>query len=290
MESIAELLRKKGLGGRYPGKSSFEGLSPLEIARKQAERQNAEPGKLNLDDGYDCKLCMNRGYTIAVDQGANGCVYTRCVPCKCSTIRASIHRLRQSGLEKSVREQTFDRFVVKEPWQQAMVDTAKRYLAEGEPEGRWFYAGGQPGCGKTHICTAIARELLYKKPVLYVVWEQAAKRIKAVVNEADEYAEEIARLERAEVLYIDDLFKPVLDDSGRRRPPTPADIRLAFEVLNYRYINRMPTILSSEWYLTEIIDMDEATGSRIAERSNGFQLTLGRDKAKNHRLKAETIL
>lgn len=290
MESIAELLRKKGLGGRFPAKSSCEGMSPLEIAQRQADRQNAEAGDLNLADGYDCKLCQNRGYTIAVRQGANGCVYTSCIPCKCNDIRASIQRLRQSGLEKSVREQTFDRFVAKEPWQQAMIDTAKRYLAEGEPEGKWFYAGGQPGCGKTHICTAMARELLYKKPVRYIVWEQAAKRIKALVNEADEYAEEIAKLERADVLYIDDLFKPVPDDSGRRRPPTSADIRLAFEVLNFRYINRMPTILSSEWYLTEIIDMDEATGSRIAERSNGYQLTLGRDKAKNHRLKAETIL
>jgi DNA replication protein DnaC len=51
---------------------------------------------------------------------------------------------------------------------------------------------------------------------------------------------------------------------------TPADVNLAFEILNYRYVNRrLVTILSSEKTIEEILDIDEAVGSRIFERCKG---------------------
>lgn len=286
----------KALGASSQARQSFEKawaeaekLTPRERMQRRVDRYNATPGDLNKDGDYNCPLCMNRGNTAVLDE-RGGVFYDVYPPCRCMEIRKSIWRLKQSGLEKSIRENTFERFEIKEPWQKVMVETAKLYLADGEPAGRWFFAGGQPGCGKTHICTAIARKLLYEKPVLYVVWEQVSKQIKAVVTDAEEYAREVGKLENVDVLYIDDLFKPVKDEFGNRRPPSPADMKLAFEVINHRYINRLPTIISSEWYLSELIDMDEATASRIAERSDGFCLTLGRDKNKNHRYISDNVL
>ena len=38
------------------------------------------------------------------------------------------------------------------------------------------------------------------------------------------------------------------------------------------------------------LDMDEATGSRIAERSSGYCLDVGRDRKRNHRMNGGTIV
>lgn len=271
-------------------------------ARVQAdvERYNATPGRLkdgyttsNINgdgqavagDGYDCPLCLNRGNTLEMVE-RNGVFYRVAHECRCMSIRRSIWRMRSSGLETSIRENTFKRFDARQPWQQEMLDRAKGYLAEGWKEGRWLYFGGQPGSGKTHLCTAVAGKLLYERPLLYVVWPQISKKLKALVNDAEDYQREIGRLERVDVLYIDDLFKPVTGDDGQKLRPTAADIKLAFEIINYRYINRLPTIISCEWQIGELADIDEATGSRIAERSQGYCLSIKRDKAKNHRLAA----
>ena len=67
-------------------------------------------------------------------------------------------------------------------------------------------------------------------------------------------------------------------------------MKLAFEILNYRYINKKPTILSSEWYINELADMDEATASRIAERCGEFSMMVGRDRSRNHRFAMSTVV
>lgn len=261
----------------------------LDIERQRVERFNAKPGNLDQTDGYNCPECKNRGNIGYLDV-IGGIIRPRYPECRCMAIRRSILRMKASGLEKSIRENTFKRFEAKEPWQRAMFDMAQRYVSEGWKDGRWLFIGGQPGSGKTHICTAVAGKLLYEKPLLYVVWPQASKKLKAIVNDAEEYEREISRVETIDVLYIDDLFKPVTGDSGEKQPPTPADVKLAFEIINYRYINKMPTIISCEWQIGELGDIDEATGGRIAERSRGYCMSIGRDKARNYRLTNTTTV
>lgn len=267
-----------------------------EIYQRQVDSYNSKPGNLNVDhvngddhtitgDGYNCPLCMNRGDSLALRE-EHGSIFTYAIPCKCMKIRQSIWRMRQSGLERVIRDCTFDKFIVKADWQRTMYDKAKNYVAEGEPNGKWFFIGGQSGAGKSHICTAIVRELLYKKPVVYMPWEPDSKKLKAIVNDAEEYGKEIGRLNRAEVLYIDDLFKPVPDDFGGRKKPSGPDVKLAFEILNYRNINHLPTIISSEWPMDALIDIDEATASRINENCDygRYLLGIGKDRKKNYRL------
>lgn len=262
-----------------------------DIETRRMEHYNSEPGNLHLSDGYDCPKCKNRGHIgfVDIDRDRRS-VYQRYPECSCMAIRRSILRMKASGLEKSIKDYTFKRFEIKELWQQTMFDMAHRYLDNGVKEGRWLYLGGQPGCGKTHICTAVAGKLLYERPLLYVIWPQVVKMLNAVVNDAEDFSREMGRLQEIDVLYIDDLFKPVTDDMGRTMPPTPAEKKRAFELFNYRYVNRLPTILSSEWDIQEITDLDEATGSRIAERSQGYCMTIGRDRTRNQRLAGSTTV
>lgn len=256
--------------------------------QKKIDRYNAEQGTLNLSDGYNCKKCNNRGNTAHILK-KNGYLY-ECYPeCECMEIRRSIARMKASGLENSIKQYTFDKFEAVEDWQKKMLETARKYVESGFKEGRWLFIGGAVGSGKTHICTACAGKLLYQMPVKYMTWPGESARLKAIVNDDEEYGTEIGRLKNTAVLYIDDFFKPVKDDYGIK-PPTAADIRIAYEIINHRYINKMPTIISSERYLSELMSIDDATASRIAERSKDFCLTIGRNSNKNHRIVKDEII
>ena len=288
------------------GEMKLDGLIPLDgkrfydIIQQAKQRQagdNRTPGERRRDqlntekdwmdpEEYNCKLCSNRGFTAEVNI-KNGYEYVLTPECRCMDIRRAIWRMKRSGLYGVIKKYTLERFECQQDWQRVMVETARRYIAEGLDGGRWFFAGGQPGSGKTHICTAIARDALYRFPVCYMMWEEESKKLKAVVNEAEEYQSAIAQFKSVEVLYIDDLFKPSYDDFGKQRKPTAADIKLAFEIINYRYVNAKPTIISSEWYMDALADIDEATASRIAERCGDFQIVIGKDRAKNYRFRGK---
>jgi DNA replication protein DnaC len=63
-------------------------------------------------------------------------------------------------------------------------------------------------------------------------------------------------------LVWDDLFK------GRGQP-TDFIIETTFEIINYRYLNLLPTIINSERLPGALLDIDVAIGRRIIERSQG---------------------
>ena len=43
-----------------------------------------------------------------------------------------------------------------------------------------------------------------------------------------------------------------------------------FEIINYRYINKLPIIVSSEYSIDELLNFDEAIGSRIYEMCKDY--------------------
>ena len=149
----------------------------------------------------------------------------------------------------------------------------------------WFFFGGRSGCGKTHVCTALSVELTKAgTPMRYMLWRDEATRLKLGMTEGG-YIEGVNRLKTVPLLYIDDLFKTGRGESQRRQRPSAADLNLAFEVLNARYISRRPTIISSESTLTEIADFDSAIGGRIRERCGRFVINIGEDGGRNYRMR-----
>lgn len=147
---------------------------------------------------------------------------------------------------------------------------------------KWFYIGGQVGCGKTHLCTAISAHYIKQgKDVKYMLWSEDAKKLKSLVSDAYEYEKGMSVYKNIEVLYIDDFLKTQQGES-----PTVADINLAFELINRRLLNRdLITIVSSEKTIEDVIGYDEATASRMAEKAGKYKLSIDRDMAKNYRLK-----
>lgn len=107
--------------------------------------------------------------------------------------------------------------------------------------------------------------------------------LKGLINNPEEYNTALMELKTVDVLYIDDFLKvPIGCESNK---PTPADLSLALEIIDFRYDTRKPTILSSEWSTSDIISFDEALGGRIYEMAGEYVLNIKRDKTRNMRMK-----
>lgn len=267
-------------------------VEPKEMTDKEYEQwkcdmYNSGIGNLNESDGYDCSECKNKGYISYPKYNEQFGYWTETQKeCKCLTIRRTIKRLEKSGLKNIIKDYTFPKFETKEEWQLMLKTKAVEFAKDNKSS--WFFIGGQPGSGKTHLCTAIAGHLLKQgKDVKYMVWRDDVVKIKSMINDV-EYEDIINEYKKASVLYIDDLFKPSKDQNNNSQKPTSADVQIAFEILNYRYNNKnLVTIISSERNTGELIEIDEATASRIVEMSfqQGYGVNIAKDQKKNYRLK-----
>ncbi len=237
----------------------------------QAERENAREGNLK---GMDCPKCKNRGHISIVKDGE---LMWRM--CECMDVRKSLEQIERSGLKSLLDEYTFENYEATEDWQKHALSVAQNYLEHGE--NMWLFFGGQSGAGKSMLCTAVAGELLKRNnAVKYMMWDSESKNLKSIVNEPYEYQRKMDELKSVKVLYIDDFLKV-----QRGQQPTPADINLAFEIINHRDVKNLRTIISTERTIDDIISLDEALGGRINRRSRGYQMNIARDKNKNFRLR-----
>lgn len=257
------------------------GYDHVQAQRDVAVRENSRAGDLT---GYDCPDCLNRGYFT--DSDDLGRMYYR--PCKCVAIRETISNIERSGLKDAIDEQTFDSYQTTEAWQGALLGKARAFVADVlAGKDKWFFVGGQPGSGKTHICTAICGDLMRAgKSLRYMMWAAEADAIKR--NRMDEEAmqELLEPLKCVDVLYIDDLYKGVRRDERGALIPTDADIRLTFEIINARLVGHKTTIISCEWDLVhQLIDVDEAIFSRVVQVAKPYMQMIARLPGRNYRMR-----
>ena len=241
-------------------------------AVKRMHQQHENPHSVQK-----CPVC---GGTSWADMGELIEGYHFVTACRCGEIKAAKSRIEKSGLSQAMQGMTFDSFRTDKPFRQQMARLCASYVqaylnADPFKPMPWLFLGGQPGSGKTHLCTAVVKKLLDENvPCTYVSWPEKARELKALANDSG-YRDAIEPLLKIPVLYIDDLFK-----SKGKTPPTDADVRLAFDIINSRYIQNRATIISSEWMIAEIIQQDEAPGSRLQERSQGYSINIAPDSEK----------
>ena len=255
-------------------------LTQEEYQQQRIDWYNQSVGNLNEADGYNCDECRNKGFIARLDE--NGYEVHRA--CKCQKTRAALKRAKRSGLGDIITEFTFKKFNATEEWQMQVKNTAQAFCKDDEC--KWFYIGGQVGAGKTHICTAIAAHYIKSGlEVKYMIWSEEAKKLKALVNDIS-YQSEIEIYKNIDVLYLDDFLKVKNGEN-----PTTADINLAFEIINHRLLdNEKITIISSEKMLDELMEYDEATMSRIYQKTGIYKLNIGKDRNKNYRLRGNAVL
>ena len=218
-------------------------------------------------DNVDCPICHNTGKLLR--KGDNGELFSR--DCECMAKRVSLRRIERSGMSDMLNRYTFQTYETPDAARVRVKIAAEKFC---KVDDGWWYIAGQSGSGKSHICTAICSELIDRgKNVYYMRWRDESRELKALIN--DEAIEpKLRKLKEVEVLYIDDFLKGGANE---------ADIRLAFEIINARYNNsKLRTLISSEIGIEELLQIDEALGGRIYERSKGYRLSA---PAENYRLR-----
>ena len=274
-----ELEKQKKIIAEFEDKKAEERREAVKkVMLSQTESFNRSQGYMDREDGISCDKCKNKGYIEIVAQNKQfGYYYQTYTECECMKARKSWRRIQRSGLAGYLTEMTLDRFEVSSPWQRSIKNKALAFLA-GEG-GYWFYVGGQVGSGKSHVCTAVCGEMLKKgRAVQYMKWAEESVELKSKVND-ENYATLLGSYKTADVLYIDDFFK--VPRGGAT--PSAADIKLAYQIIDYRYCNKLTTIISSEWLDDELFDFDEAVASRIFQMAKGSTVLIGRSKDRNYR-------
>lgn len=230
---------------------------------------------------YECPKCRDTGFIYRKDEQG----YEIACRCECFAIRQAREMMKRSGISAEFQKKTFGNFKTRSnPQLSNAKSKAMKYVenfVQMEHErynSIMFY--GQVGAGKTHLGTAICGELMNGGvAVIYMAYRNAVTKIKQNIIDEEVYNRELNQYTSARVLYIDDLLK------GRL---TETDVNIMYEIVNYRYMNNMPIIISTEKSLNDLLIFDEAIGSRLIEmcRRNIIQL---QGKELNYRLSQEVM-
>ncbi|MCR1897808.1 ATP-binding protein [Irregularibacter muris] len=217
----------------------------------KSSSENSEPSK------FECNRCKDTGFTMIEEKIVGFC--------ECRKLKEANNMLEKSGIAKSFRDRTFENF---KPINKVFLNakkTAIEYIQNferiaGERNHSIAFLG-QVGAGKTHLSIAIGNQLIESGiPVIYMEYRNAITALKQNMLDDVYYRGQISKYQNAKVLIIDDLFK------GRI---TESDLNIMFEIINHRYFNGFPIVISSEKTELDLLDIDEAIGSRILEMCKG---------------------
>lgn len=231
--------------------------------------ENDKPGNLNERDGVDCPICKNRGYLTVLDDEDDPDFPTLAQKrCECMRKREIVRNAKRSGMGPMLGSK-FSDFKVNSQWQFDLKEMAAKYAEN--PEG-WFAALGQVGSGKTLIASCIANQLLRSGRELIVKsWPELVRESEAEWFESKEI---LRKYQQIECLFLDDFLKTKPNDRARD---------VAFEVLDYRYRNKMLTLITSEKTPDEIINFDSALWSRFRQMCGSNIFAIGQDMTKDQR-------
>ncbi|MBM2848851.1 MAG: hypothetical protein HW418_1793, partial [Anaerolineales bacterium] len=185
-------------------------------------------------------------------------------PCTCQMENLQMQRalqLREDSNTEILGGKTFDTFlsegVSPDPNIRATVHSAfERCRAFAEHPEKWLLLTGTYGCGKTHLAAAIANQCLaHGKPVLFLNTPDLLDYLRETYapSTASTYSERFDEIRTAPLL--------VLDDLGTESPTNWA-IEKLYQILNYRYNARLPTVITTN---RELKDIDQRVASRLSD-------------------------
>jgi DNA replication protein DnaC len=126
-------------------------------------------------------------------------------------------------------------------------DSAAFAVADRETEksSMWLLLEGSYGCGKTHLAAAIANETVSRGvPTLFMTIPDLLDSLRFAYNNPETTFE--TRFEDVRTVAL-----LVLDDFGTQNATPWAQEKL-FQIINYRYINKLPTVITTNLILDEI--------------------------------------
>ena len=220
---------------------------------------------------YKCNKC--RDLTFIINDGV-------ATPCECRIVKEAKDILRKSGISEEFRNKNFENFKTINDSQainaynKAIKYSNNFHIIKNNTQNSIMFMG-QSGSGKTHLSLSIANVLMDNGVgVVYMGYRDVITQIKQNIMDEVYYNKIMNRYKNAKVLLIDDLFKGSISKS---------DINIMFELINHRYFNKLPVIVSTELSIENLVNIDEALGSRLIEMSKDFLVGI-RNKKLNYRI------
>lgn len=200
-------------------------------------------------------MCKGAGWLVMRDLPVGHPDWCKLMPCDCGMVRAKrVQRYDLAfGFESPLTEIEWPD-IRPIPQQQAAVSDVRRYIEH--PHG-WLYLVGPFGNGKTTLAALAVNQLRRAG------YEAVFGSVPLVLQYLRDCLRERGGLEPAEELdYIKRVPVLALDDLGAERLTEWAAEQL-YEVLNWRYVKRRPTIITSNYAPDELLD--KRLASRIAD-------------------------
>lgn len=228
-----------------------------------------------------CPICYGTGWELNKDTGA----YKRC---SCFE-KERIDRLwKRYGVDpaeiKKIKE-----YEAKDNIQKSAKEKAINYIKNFEKikneRENAFGLFGQPGAGKTHIINAIGAALINQGiEVIYMPYVEVLRELKANAMDDEYYTKLSSRYQRTKVLIIDDLFKDKFKNCKLVGSLTETDMKHIYPIINFRYSNKLPTLISTEATPETLANLDEALAGRIIETC-GDNITVFEGSKYNYRMR-----
>lgn len=235
-----------------------------------------EQPKTTKTSQYECDQCKD---TLWVHMGGNDFK-----PCVCREIKQARRIIEIAGISETFNSKTIRDYIPKNEIQRCARSLAVEYV-QGFTEivstrNNSLMFLGQSGSGKTHLTIAIGNALLKAGiAVRYMQYRESMTSIKQVMYDDMEYTRRMMPWKHTPVLLIDDMFKGVI----RNGKANESELSIMFDLINHRYLAGNVILASSEYLLDQILELDEATGSRLSEMAKGRVIELI-GKELNHRM------
>jgi len=194
----------------------------------------------------DCPICRGYGFYVpALPVGHPE--FGRAIPCQCALPKLKSKRQRQMnalGSMDLLDRMTFENFhpqgIGLSPERRktirAAYDAARRFAAD--PQGWLLFSGGY-GVGKTHLAAAIGNEVIGRGgEALFIITPDLLDHLRSTFapNSPETYDELFDRLKNTPLLILDDLGA---------ESSTPWAQEKLFQLLNHRYLGRLPTVITT---------------------------------------------
>ncbi len=191
------------------------------------------------DESDLCPICKGAGY-VRIDAAVGTPNFSRLIQCTCKREerwQRSMEQINDMSNMTLIRDWTFDTFDASIHGTREAYEVARAYA---DDPYQWLILIGDYGCGKTHLAASIANHALSNlnmRPVFAVV-PDLLDYLRSTFSPAAEMRYE----SRFDTIRGADLL--VLDDLGTENT-TPWAKEKLFQIINYRYMERLPTVVTT---------------------------------------------